>query len=490
METLRLDPPLSAAIKMDETSRVQATARWKFNSEDKIKDEAQGNWLKFDRDDTITHISCKWPASKPLDFAFVVLFSNFLIGPYQEFWCWSGMNAEGKWGIFPQAFIDISTLQHSSGLYSEPASVLGDERKGDVCLSLQSRSWSRKMSRAGRPASIARSISNSELSPVPTLIPNAYIRDDPSTGEVARAEALPQMLDHEKIREYKIQAPPTPNNLDHNQNLGEDTIAASFNDDFLLDMKLEEVHQFGKCWTCSPIDSLSTHKVPITISDVPVVIPVESQYPLRAPVSPPPDPHPKFIDPMVQITDGIISEVFSVYEDALGFYLLINGQLQIIIPDDFDYEYALSHRPREFGGLEVSYIMESMTPTAGFSSQVSEQVPQTLTNTSMPPQSAPEFNDQLPTTHIDTILEMTIGSAIQASVKGSKLKDRFEGRVGLMTRMGDRTFVTIPTHIVTSALIAARSASFPGDSWIEDVQIVSSNGNKEVDHSLSTTTFC
>lgn len=344
------------------------------------------------------------------------------------------MNAQGRWGIFPQAFIDIATLRHSSRFSSEP-----------------------------------------------------------STGDNTQVEALPQMLDHKKTTEYTNQALPTTKDMNDKQNLEEDTIAAPLNDDLLLDMKLEEVHQFGKCWTCSPTDSLSTHEVPITISNVPVVIPVESQYPLRAPVSPPPDPHPKFIDPMAPLTDGIISEVFSVYEDALGFYLLINGQLQIIIPDDFEYEYALSHRPREFGGLEVSYIMESMTPTAGIASQVSEQVPQILTNTSMPPQSAPEFNaidNQFPATHLDTILGMTIGSAIQASVKGSKLKDRFEGRVGLMTRVGDRTFVTIPTHVVTSALTAAKSASFPGDSWINDVQIVSSNGNKEVEYPQLATNFC
>lgn len=74
MGILRLDPPPSAAIQMDETSPVQATARWTFKSKDKDKDGADVNWLKFDRDDIITHISCKWPAGIPLDLAFIVPF--------------------------------------------------------------------------------------------------------------------------------------------------------------------------------------------------------------------------------------------------------------------------------------------------------------------------------------------------------------------------------------------------------------------------------
>jgi hypothetical protein len=26
--------------------------------------------------------------------------------PYRDFWCWSGMNAKGKWGLFPRGFAD------------------------------------------------------------------------------------------------------------------------------------------------------------------------------------------------------------------------------------------------------------------------------------------------------------------------------------------------------------------------------------------------
>ncbi|KAJ4270274.1 hypothetical protein NW762_001950 [Fusarium torreyae] len=145
-EILRLDPPPASDIKIDGTSPVQATARWKFNHKDKIK----GDWLKFEKDEVITNIS--WP--------------------YQEFWCWSGTNAKGKTGIFPSAFIDIGTLRdfNTGGSGSDRASVVSNER--NKSLSVLSRFSSRKTSRAGRPGSIAGSISSNEMPPLPTPISN------------------------------------------------------------------------------------------------------------------------------------------------------------------------------------------------------------------------------------------------------------------------------------------------------------------------------
>lgn len=54
-EILKLDPPPSSEVKIDGLSPVQATARWKFNHKDKVK----GDWLKFEKDEIITNISCK-----------------------------------------------------------------------------------------------------------------------------------------------------------------------------------------------------------------------------------------------------------------------------------------------------------------------------------------------------------------------------------------------------------------------------------------------
>jgi hypothetical protein len=91
-----------------------------------------------------------------------------VLGPYQEYWCWSGTNAKGKTGIFPQAFIDIGTLRDFGKTGSDRASIVSNER--NKSLSVLSRFSSRKTSRAGRPGSIAGSISSNEIPALPTPI--------------------------------------------------------------------------------------------------------------------------------------------------------------------------------------------------------------------------------------------------------------------------------------------------------------------------------
>ncbi|KAL6923701.1 hypothetical protein FSST1_000975 [Fusarium sambucinum] len=141
-EILRLDPPPPEQVKVDGTSPVQATAKWKFNH----KDKAKGDWLKFEKDEIITNIS--WP--------------------YQEFWCWSGTNAKGKTGIFPQAFIDAATLRDFGKSGSDRASIVSNER--NKSLSVLSRFTYRKPSRVGRPGSIAGSIGSNEIPILPTPV--------------------------------------------------------------------------------------------------------------------------------------------------------------------------------------------------------------------------------------------------------------------------------------------------------------------------------
>ncbi|KAM3464060.1 hypothetical protein MY5147_005304 [Beauveria neobassiana] len=102
LETLRLEPPPSRDIRMDGTSHVRAKARWKFAHKDKDKTE----WLRFDKNEVITNIS--WP--------------------YPEHWCWSGTNAKGKWGIFPQAFLDTNTVQELSPAAAQRVSSLSSEK--------------------------------------------------------------------------------------------------------------------------------------------------------------------------------------------------------------------------------------------------------------------------------------------------------------------------------------------------------------------------
>ena len=57
-DVVKIDPPSAATIKMGGTSQVRAKARWRFATKDKEKD-----WLKFDKDEIITNISCTYQSS-------------------------------------------------------------------------------------------------------------------------------------------------------------------------------------------------------------------------------------------------------------------------------------------------------------------------------------------------------------------------------------------------------------------------------------------
>ncbi|EHK43264.1 hypothetical protein TRIATDRAFT_172578, partial [Trichoderma atroviride IMI 206040] len=132
VEILKLDRPPFSQIKRNNSSRVRAKARWKFSVKEKNED-----WLKFDKDEVITNIS--WP--------------------YPEYWCWSGTNAKGKWGVFPQAFLDPNSLQEiSSMIGSDRSSILSNEKnKSSTMLP----SFSTR-SKNGRPPSVAGSTSSGE----------------------------------------------------------------------------------------------------------------------------------------------------------------------------------------------------------------------------------------------------------------------------------------------------------------------------------------
>lgn len=56
-ELVRLDPPPKGQIKIGGESNVRAKARWKFAPSSKDK----GDWLQFDKGDTITNINCEFP---------------------------------------------------------------------------------------------------------------------------------------------------------------------------------------------------------------------------------------------------------------------------------------------------------------------------------------------------------------------------------------------------------------------------------------------
>lgn len=54
-DIMRLEPPPPEEIRYDSRSLVTAKARWRFV----VKDKEFGDWLKFDKGDTITNLACK-----------------------------------------------------------------------------------------------------------------------------------------------------------------------------------------------------------------------------------------------------------------------------------------------------------------------------------------------------------------------------------------------------------------------------------------------
>lgn len=159
-DVARLEPPPPHELRMGGSTSARAVARWKFAVKDKDKTKAE--WLKFDRGDMITNISCKFPSS-PFTASPLIpapaprhLFTphsslypprtsaDNIPGIDQDHWCWSGTNAKGKWGIFPKSHLDLATLRENdesdkastiSGAASvKPKSLLGrmtSSRKSD-----------------------------------------------------------------------------------------------------------------------------------------------------------------------------------------------------------------------------------------------------------------------------------------------------------------------------------------------------------------------
>ncbi|KAH7017360.1 hypothetical protein EDB80DRAFT_282552 [Ilyonectria destructans] len=141
-EILKLDPPPDSEVQLAGTSQLQVTTKWKFS----VKDKKGTDWLKFDKDETLSNVN--WA--------------------YQDHWCWSGTNAKGKWGIFPQAFVDPNTVREAGGTNSDRVSILSSEKNKSG--SVLSRFGTRKSNRSGgRPASVAGSTGSHETPPPPSL---------------------------------------------------------------------------------------------------------------------------------------------------------------------------------------------------------------------------------------------------------------------------------------------------------------------------------
>ncbi|KAK8062441.1 hypothetical protein PG997_014538 [Apiospora hydei] len=244
-------------------------------------------------------------------------------------------------------------------------------------------------------------------------------------------------------------------------------------DEIRHDLRLEKV--LGSCcWT------------------IPVVIPIKTYYPLNAGLIPPPDPHPHHISSVKELCHNTVEQILDTFEEATGFYLLINGMLQIIVPDEFDIYSALNYYPGRFGGLQVSFIAQTQTSTAGEASKYrktsstewSHIFTQTYNTTESSTAATPSGSGfgNLVSNSLRPIADqgLSIGSSVRAQVNNGKSKNRPQAKLGLMTKAQNRVYLTLPTHLVTEALIDSKLDWEWPQSGFEEVRLVAGNNNAEL----------
>ena len=242
----------------------------------------------------------------------------------------------------------------------------------------------------------------------------------------------------------------------------------------------------SKSWTCTPSSPDGVDDIPLLIAGAPVILPVAYRWPPISGVFPPPDPHPYILDPAEPLALRTIKDIFETYSECSGFYLLLNGMLQLIVPDGFDAEWASSHLPNKFGRLRISYIFQSMSPT------MNTGVETTLIGTAQQDEpirsrsdAATPYHSQQRTNPIPAH-SLKLNQTIEARAKDSPSKEKFAGRLGLRTTKGSKTYLTISSHIVTSMLSPKKrpasilswlrgSSNQLKENWPDDVEIWATN---------------
>jgi hypothetical protein len=206
------------------------------------------------------------------------------------------------------------------------------------------------------------------------------------------------------------------------------------------------------CWTCTPLEVDEPKYYPLTIAGAPVVLPVEYLWPPMGGVNPPPDPRPFVpLDCRAEITVDVIRDVFLTFEGSIGFYMLISGLLQIVVPEGFDTEWASSHLPHKYGGLRVCYIPQTMEATMLPSTMETTKTKPALNSQSSSLSSI--FRTSRPST-ASSSSTLKLNDFIEARPKASHRKERYSGRIGLKVMKDDSPYLIMSTHIITEAILA------------------------------------
>jgi hypothetical protein len=237
-------------------------------------------------------------------------------------------------------------------------------------------------------------------------------------------------------------------------------------------------------WTCLPMKT-DASVFPLQIAKAPVVIPVQHRWPPMAGVAPPPDPRgTQLIDCRADLPDEIIQDIFSTFKGCSGVYLLINGYLQILVPDDFDMEWAASHYPHRFGGLKVSYIHDTRIPTMN-SKKVSSSSTVTSDRKSGTkiPKTTSRDHKLTSSGHVAT-RSLQLNDIIAARPSSSLRRTaKYSGRIGLQIKKNEVPYLIMSTHVITQAMmhrdrISARLGrgrnNLPED-WMKRVEVLVRN---------------
>ncbi|KAF1995536.1 hypothetical protein P154DRAFT_343151 [Amniculicola lignicola CBS 123094] len=210
------------------------------------------------------------------------------------------------------------------------------------------------------------------------------------------------------------------------------------------------------CWTCTPMDGDGPKEFPLTIAKAPVVIPVEYRWPPVAAVAPPPDPQPSPIDCADALPIQTIRDIFTTFKGCIGMYFLRNALLQLIVPKEFDTEWASSHLPHKYGGLKICYIYGTMEPTMNPSKT------DTTLNKEKSPVPWAFFQRGSQKASVSSSQTTKLNDHIEARTKSTLRQGRFSGRIGLRTTCKDgNPYLLMSSHVITEALISrARRSVF------------------------------
>jgi len=237
------------------------------------------------------------------------------------------------------------------------------------------------------------------------------------------------------------------------------------------------------CWTCTPLELTKPKNYPLTIAHAPVVIPVEYHWPPTSGVTPPPDPRRVTpIDCRAKISLELIKDMFLTYEGSVGFYVLINGLLQVIVPKDFDTTWASSHLPHTYGGLKVCYIEQILEPTMFPSSTETTRTMPHSTSLGSSLVSEMSGTARLSPQFPPGSFSLKLNDFIEARPFSNHRRERFAGRIGLMVAEAGSPRLVMSTHVITEAILArSHRDAILGRKHDSHVQKLNGNWNDHVE---------